>query len=850
MPSLLRDLTRRRHKSTPAVDPADDFSSASSSTNDDGPVVDSSSNSAGHPTPSRSATLSGTNLSRWSRAALSSNGKSRESLPLSDGSRQHLPLNRSSMISHGSQTGDTVSPTVAPRQSATTPTPAATSPFAPRVLSLSDGSWVHQKILLLFGNCADPQHPIDGTVTLSHPPHDHFPPVQWPVCDSHFKALVCLQPGPNRIRLDFVSLKFAPLPDGQPPVHSSWFHIHYLPLLTAPPLHLCLLVAHDSPENYDAVPDRIAREGHSLALAVKKFRMAAYLWQAFTAEHMNRNGFGRRCFRYDEEWMPGTLSSRDVAAGTMRNEARVHVVRLNHSVREIQDVDFAQQHGPAQNKNRLFDIAMDAVRAYFAPRPGQRQYVSCMFLDSHWDRQVGTVRAHAALGGTFSPSELSPLVSLFFVLTLMTGGDDTIKLAIFGSHCLQSYPAHIEEVAPALSDCTRTDTAHVANDCNEAGSSWEAANIGIGAHLHETGHLFGSPHQESGIMLRDYVRFNRTFLCREPYCTRTKQPGLRLCLPRDECAWHRLDTLRFRHHPCFQLPADPSHVADPSVQVWPVENGNVLVVAAAGVAWIELFPEGDDVCHHWIEYVDSNAPGTAGPRQVTLTEKSLRPHLPDGKHKKPLRLEIFSSAGASRSVPDFAALVATKPRIIRLPDGRPGFRSAPLGASPRPPTSPAADLPLAACRNPPLLLRAVRVWHGRAVDGIEFVYMDGHCDLLGRRGGSPAADFPLNSKRAETILGFHVRAGAWIDAVQILTSMGRKSEVFGNPTGGSACVFPFPSLSRRSLFGLFPVPSLLSPTNPDPPNRHTLIPPRGYSVAGVFGSHAAWLDTFGLIITR
>ena len=58
---------------------------------------------------------------------------------------------------------------------------------------------------------------------------------------------------------------------------------------------------------------------------------------------------------------------------------------------------------------------------------------------------------------------------------------------------------------PAFTDCTRTDTNFVANDANESGSSWEAANIGIGAHLHEVGHLFGSPDQESCIMLRGYV---------------------------------------------------------------------------------------------------------------------------------------------------------------------------------------------------------------------------------------------------------------------------------------------------------------------------------------------------------
>jgi hypothetical protein len=32
--------------------------------------------------------------------------------------------------------------------------------------------------------------------------------------------------------------------------------------------------------------------------------------------------------------------------------------------------------------------------------------------------------------------------------------------------------------------------------------------------------------------------------------------------------------------------------------------------------------------------------------------------------------------------------------------------------------------------------------------------------------------------------------------------------------------------------------------------RHTLIPPRGYSIAGIYGSCGPWIDGFGLIITR
>lgn len=32
--------------------------------------------------------------------------------------------------------------------------------------------------------------------------------------------------------------------------------------------------------------------------------------------------------------------------------------------------------------------------------------------------------------------------------------------------------------------------------------------------------------------------------------------------------------------------------------------------------------------------------------------------------------------------------------------------------------------------------------------------------------------------------------------------------------------------------------------------RHTLIPPRGFTVAGIFGTCGQWMDGFGLIIMR
>lgn len=618
---------------------------------------------------------------------------------------------------------------------------------------------VHQKVLLIFGQCADPAQPLDGQLTISHH-QDSFPAQQWPVCDSHFKALVYLQPGPNKLRLDFTSPK---LPANAGPAHTSWISINFLPLISSPPLQLCILVAKDSPETYDAVPERAQKEGNNLATAVRKFRMAAYLWQAFTAEQMNRNSFGRRCYRYEEEWQPGSLTWKDMETGQMRNEAKIHIIRMDKTVKEIQDLEIAQQHGPAKKKGDLFSIASAEVKKYFQPRPGQTQYVSCMFLDSHWDKQAGTVRGHAALGG----------------------GDDAVKLAIFGSHCLQSYPAHIEEVVPAFTDCTRTDTDYVANDCNQSGSNWEAANIGIGAHLHETGHLLGCPHQESGVMLRDYVTLNRTFTTREPYSTRTKQAGQRLCLPKDECAWHRLDALRFRYHTCFQLPGDSiSPHLDQSIQVWTVDNGTVLATAATGVAWVEIFPEGDDVCHHWIEFADGNG---IGPRQVTLTEQNLRERLPEDKKKRKLKLELFSCSGTKHTVDDFAQL-ASKEARVKLPDGRPGFKSGKLGHSQMQGSQAQESIFGIAWKRKEQMLR-IKVYHGASLDGIEFCYEDGRSELFGKRGGKAGGStFALDTRMGETVLGFYLRAGAWIDGIQILTSAGRKSEVFGNATGGSGYV--------------------------------------------------------------
>jgi len=116
------------------------------------------------------------------------------------------------------------------------------------------------------------------------------------------------------------------------------------------------------------------------------------------------------------------------------------------------------------------------------------------------------------------------------------------------------------------------------------------------------------------------------------------------------------------------------------------------------------------------------------------------------------------------------------------------------------------------------LLTQVRVYHGFALDGMEFVYEDSTSQLFGKRSEkSGPSEFNLDTRRGEYITGFYIRSGFWIDGIQILTSLGRKSDIFGNATGGSG---------------------------------HTLISPRGYNIAGITGSCGAWVDGVGVLITR
>ncbi|TGJ78561.1 hypothetical protein E0Z10_g10202 [Xylaria hypoxylon] len=660
------------------------------------------------------------------------------------------------------------------------------SQYGPRVTNIRDKSTVYQKVLLVTGVMGQDPHPqLDGTLLVSRL-DKAFPPTIWPVYGAQFKALVYLFPGPNTVYFEYQK-------PGSPSKHRSSILLYMFDPKNAPPLQLAILVAKDSPCTFDHASTRVQEEGNGLETAISKFRTAAYLWQSFTAEQMEKSGLGRRTFRFDEEWTNGTSHPRDFAESAMRSEARVHIIRTDKTVAEIRDLEHAQQDPNTLEKSELVDIAAAALRDYFRIAPGQKQYVATLILDSHWDTKEKMITGHAAFGGQI--------------------GDD-LHLAMFGSQFLQYYPSTICDVVKAFRDCSPTDLKILVDEANVAGTSWEAAVYGIGAHLHEVGHLLGSPRQEKGVMGRDFVTLNRAFMIREAYSTRTKSKGGSV-EAKDEPTWHRLDLLGYRFHPLFRNATDKVPYPDGTVHGWVVEKDKLLITASSGLLYTEIFAEGDEFCSTWLEYPRDGQMI----RRTTLIEAELRERLPESKRRSKMKIVVRSMGGETLVIDDLHQLCTKSSlKLTSGPLGKLAYRSTKIGSSELKDSEPQEVVFSTAVASINRILTSVTVYHGDAVDGLEFSYDDGSSQLFGKRGGKTSGDrFMMDIRNAEVIVGFAVRAGSWIDAIQIITSTSRRSSVYGNMGGGSL---------------------------------HTLLVPSGFKICGVSGSCAHWLDSFSLLITR
>lgn len=643
--------------------------------------------------------------------------------------------------------------------------------------------------------------------------HPQLPPLTFPINANVFKATILLSPGENK--LTFIT-------DSNVMKTVTCF---YTPLVQNKPVHLCLIVAKDSPLEYDAPASQKAKEGgNGIDLAIKKLRVAGRMMQAFTNEQMLRNGFGHRVFNFLEEYTHDTLFRQTPNA--MRNTIKVHIVRSDRTLREIRDPNVAQQNSKGNNTGALFGWAMDALKKYGGPFSENEKPVqaACIYLDTHWDGNM--ILGHAALGG----------------------GDDRFKLAIFGGHGLYSWPTCMEDIVPYFTDDTRSSTREVANDCNECGTHWECLGITMGAFLHEIGHSLGSPHEINGIMLRDYTILNRSFLTKEAFSTRTNSYGSQPPIfPKEECTWNRLDLLRYLYHKSFTREYDyydPSfmkqtmNIKSPKSSMFPMGNETCRFTSSTGIYLIEVITE--DLTRGFIEYLPKSLGGEGPQKEVVTSLAELKSLLPPDhivKHGDDFSIRILAVNADDLYMDHFPKAVrqASVPLgNYGFPKNMVGFKSEILGSSSR-----GKDLGIIPCDI--TQVTAARVYHGGALDGVRF-YLNADSkgeppevpprSALGKLTNSlKVASIKDNNNSVlvgnqtnnytdivlepnEIIVGFNVRCGQWVDAIQIITNQGRLTNMLGNSNGGSLA---------------------------------ELKPPSGQHIVGFYGRLGQWLDGIGIV---
>ncbi|KAK4179598.1 putative peptidase family-domain-containing protein [Triangularia setosa] len=344
---------------------------------------------------------------------------------------------------------------------------------------------VHQRSFLISGKCvasSDLASGTDGGYVFVEPTQNSFvlvqvtdehgnfvfPDQRWPLSLGHFKALVLLSPGLNKIVVT----------SGEDATSKVELSLRYTPLLQTPPLHLAILVAKDSPLLIDCPPAKfgeISSTHSSLNAAIAKLRVAAYMWQALAADNLYWNGLPRRSFRIEEEFAPDTLSrhAQQHSFGkqqVMGSVPRIHVIRAEKTVAQLRDVDAeleaakSELHRERRHKD-LYKILSKALKNSDGPlHPNNKPVVAALVLDAHFDEKLGKTLPDAQ----FSIHKAEGL-----------------SLAMFGSQSTYSWPRIIDEIPECLLDSTPVGHTVSREGSDDPLCMWEACSISQGCFFKE-----------------------------------------------------------------------------------------------------------------------------------------------------------------------------------------------------------------------------------------------------------------------------------------------------------------------------------------------------------------------------
>lgn len=692
-----------------------------------------------------------------------------------------------------------------------------------------------------------------GLIQVVNNSNNVFPPQFFEINNGQFKAFLHVSPGEANVfeahALDKAYLNESGFPErSDQVVDQGSLTLYFNPLPENKPVHLCVVIGKDSNGAYD-MPHYKLKKGQTadLGTAIQRLKVAARMMQAFTQDEFHRLGLSNRSFQFVEETVHHqSIFGYNVDLAVPHQEVKVHVLRSDKTVAELRNPDYAQQNPKASDNGFCFSHAIDLVQKSNLIEPYRRTgtAIQCavMYLDSHWDGKL--ITTHAALGG----------------------GTGDVKMAVFGSHGLHSYPLTFPQISPSLVDATHLSQSEVANDCNQCGTSWECLNICMGAFMHEIGHLFGSPHQVDGVMLRDYIWWNRCFMTREAECIRERTSGAVIgnngSWPK-ECHWNILDLIRYLYHDSFSIPVDKgdSSFGKSFVTTMAPDNsyrdrdvptmyvykpGEAVVKSSSGIFMVEIC--GDDLARYHIVFYPKSYGGSGLQHEITLNYEDLLKHfkLNYNGNKDDFDIRVLSLAGDLWKE-NFRTAFDNKDKIIRSDFGLgrgtiDGYKSDLLG-------SPKDDMKFIGFDISKVY--KIRVYHGFALDGVTFYFHSSEAKSNGNPPPVPPrnylkrlvnkllvsdeaqdfrhrgeatigkvkphyTDFTLNN--GEKICKFLFQNGQWIDGMEIHTTLGRSSGMLGKSDGGHLSIL-------------------------EPPSHQ-------YQIVGLYGYCGRWMDGIGIIYAQ
>lgn len=638
-----------------------------------------------------------------------------------------------------------------------------------------------------------------GTIQFINNANKVFPPLVFEINGGQFKALLHVSPGePNNFdvsaydsgHIDWQG--FASNLGGV--IEKGSLTLHYNELPENKPIHLCVVLGRDSDGSYDMPRYKLQRgEVANLDTAIQRLKVAGRLMQAFTQDEFHRLGLSNRSFPFVEETKNSQrVFGYNMDSPTPHNEVKIHVLRSPKTVKELRNPDYAQQFEGAKENGFLFSHAIDLINGSDLIKPYRERGTSIqcavMYLDSTWNGQF--ITTHAALGG----------------------GSHEVAMAVFGSHGLHSYPLNFLQVGPSFVDETRLSTNEVANDSNQCSTSWECLNICLGAFMHEIGHSLGSPHQTDGVMLRDYIWWNRQFMTREAFCVRDNSQG-KIINHNGEfdenCHWNIRDLLRYFYHDSFTIPIDQNDrsfkklgnttMVKSDLGGNPVhfilEPGTLSVRSSSGIYMVELI--GDDLARYHIAYYPQSYGGPGLQHEILLNFEELNYHFHNSWNEATdsFSVRVLSISGDLYMDNFRDSCYASPTSVIKSnfnlgEEKINGYMGELLGTKVGEMSFIGLDFDDVIC---------VSIHAGGALDGISFETRNGKTYTIGSQGGSTTT---FDLEPGERLTKFHFRNGQWIDALQVETDRGRKSEMCGNLSGGGLTTLEAPT-SQHKIVGFY-----------------------------------------------